>query len=337
MAEKRTGSIVTSAVMLIRSNILYAPRLMNSWFPAETWVEALQKLGHIDASLNLRVRQFNAAFARSGLFGSVMSRFDGSNESGMFRVSFQHRHYYYLTQEKMQAMYPSPLNRAWKDRVLDSAANVLSIPCTRARPHNVDTVTVLRSSVNETDVREENEPQSSNKRQRLETAVALCSYWPSSHEAHQLFKPTSCRAYSSSGDGNNNSTETTTTESPQEALERRISELRAVNESEDSWRAIVKGGDPDNYCTKAEIFEIRQRATFLCVAYQLALKHMNQWTWHDCCRKASLPSGPPRVGPRPSRMCSLHCPEKCRLSSWFNICRIHLHRPLRVASIACRG
>ncbi len=81
----------------------------------------------------------------------------------------------------MQAMYPSPLNQAWKDRVLDSAANVLSIPCTRARPHNVDTVTVLRSSVNETDVREENEPQSSNKRQRLETAVALCSYWPSSH------------------------------------------------------------------------------------------------------------------------------------------------------------
>jgi hypothetical protein len=80
----------------------------------------------------------------------------------MFRVSFQHRQYYYLTQENMQAMYPSPLNRAWKDRVLDSAANVLSIPCTRARPHNVDTVTILRSSVNETDIREENEPQSNN-------------------------------------------------------------------------------------------------------------------------------------------------------------------------------
>jgi hypothetical protein len=71
-------------------------------------------------------------------------------------------------------------------------------------------------------------------------------------------------------------------------LKRQISELQAVNKSEDSWRAIVKGGDPDYYCTKAAIFEIRQRATFLCVVYQLALKHMNQWTWHDCCRKACL-------------------------------------------------
>ena len=50
----------------------------------------------------------------------------------------------------------------------------------------------------------------------------------------------------------------------------------------------MKGGDPDNYCTKAEIFEIRQRATFLCMAYQLALRHMNEWTWQDCCRKACL-------------------------------------------------
>jgi hypothetical protein len=43
------------------------------------------------------------------------------------------------------------------------------------------------------------------------------------------------------------------------------------------------GRDADNYCTKAEIFEIRQRATFLCHAYQLALANMNKWTWHRCC------------------------------------------------------
>ena len=38
-----------------------------------------------------------------------------------------------------------------------------------------------------------------------------------------------------------------------------------------------------SYCTKSEIFEIRQRATFLCHAYQLALNNMNNWTWHQCC------------------------------------------------------
>ncbi|KAI2490640.1 hypothetical protein MHU86_23939 [Fragilaria crotonensis] len=82
-------------------------------------------------------------------------------------------------------------------------------------------------------------------------------------------------------------TDTTNLESPQEALERRIIQLQAVHESEDRWRAIVKGGDPDNICTKAEVFEIRQRAIFLCLAYQLvALTNMNEWTWHHCCKVA---------------------------------------------------
>jgi hypothetical protein len=74
--------------------------------------------------------------------------------------------------------------------------------------------------------------------------------------------------------------------SPQEAVERRITRLQAVYASEDSWRCVVKGGDPDNYCTKAEIFEIWQRSMFLCMAYQLAFRRMNHWTWQDCCREA---------------------------------------------------
>jgi hypothetical protein len=75
-------------------------------------------------------------------------------------------------------------------------------------------------------------------------------------------------------------------ESPQEALKRRISQLQSVHESEDSWRSVVKGGDADNFCTKSKIFEIRQRATFLCLSYQLAPANMNQWTWHNCCKEA---------------------------------------------------
>jgi hypothetical protein len=92
MVEKRLYSIVTSAVTLIRSDTVYARRLMNCWLPpAETWVGSLQKFGNIDTSLTfLTIRQFNAAFSRLSLFGSVMSRFDGSNQSGIFRVSFQH-------------------------------------------------------------------------------------------------------------------------------------------------------------------------------------------------------------------------------------------------------
>ncbi len=114
--------------MLIRNDPTYGPRLMNCWLPADTWVEALQKTGHIDAALAIDTRKFNATFAKSGSFGSLMSRFDGSNHTGVFH--YQHRQYYYFTEEKRQISYPSPLNKAWKERVLEMAENVFSIPST---------------------------------------------------------------------------------------------------------------------------------------------------------------------------------------------------------------
>ena len=75
-------------------------------------------------------------------------------------------------------------------------------------------------------------------------------------------------------------------EIPQEALERRIQLLRSVHNNEDKWQNVIVGRNADNFCTKAEIAGMRQRSTFLCCAFQLALENMNQWTWQDCCREA---------------------------------------------------
>jgi hypothetical protein len=127
--------------------------------------------------------------------------------------------------------------------------------------------------------------ESPKKRQRREddTAASSLSYWPFSPEAyHFLFKPRSGTG-NAVGGSDRGSTSATSNESPQEALERRIQILQSVHKSEDSWRNVIIGRDADNFCTKAEIFEIRQRAIFLCRAYQLALKHMNNWTWYKCC------------------------------------------------------
>jgi hypothetical protein len=111
MPNTKIHAIVIRAVSLICSDTIYdGPRLMNSCLPAETWVEALRKLGHIDEDLVFSVHQFNAAFAKSSANGSAtMLTFDGSNQTGMFRVGFQHRHYYSLTQElKKHAMHHLP-------------------------------------------------------------------------------------------------------------------------------------------------------------------------------------------------------------------------------------
>jgi hypothetical protein len=134
-------------------------------------VEALYKTGHIDAAIIIDVRKFNTAMSRAPLF-SMMSWFDGSNLSGVFRVSNQHQHFYFVTQETMQVMYPSPLNQSWKKKVLEIAANALAIPSTRARPSTVDPTTVLHESVSGEDDADASEQESPNKRQRVNAAAA---------------------------------------------------------------------------------------------------------------------------------------------------------------------
>jgi hypothetical protein len=58
MADQGIYSIFVSAVMLIRVDPVYGRRLSNCWLPAATWVEALQKTGHIDAGIVIDVRKF---------------------------------------------------------------------------------------------------------------------------------------------------------------------------------------------------------------------------------------------------------------------------------------
>ena len=171
-----------------------------------------------------------------------------------------------------------------------AGVNALEIPSTRARPSTTSTTSISTGTeVSDTT----NEDELPAKRQRLVDGNAgacfSASYWPESPEAHQLFQPRGDNSVSGTSaicDDSSTPVPTIVVETPQEALERRIGLLKSVHESEDSWRNVVKGRDADNFCSKGEIFEIRQQATFLCLAYQLALQHMNSWTWHDCCKES---------------------------------------------------
>jgi hypothetical protein len=75
-------------------------------------------------------------------------------------------------------------------------------------------------------------------------------------------------------------------ESAKEAVEQRIMLLQTVHEDAVSRQNIIVGRDEKDFCSKSEIFKIRQRAIFLCHAYQIAIEKMNNWTWHDCCKEA---------------------------------------------------
>ncbi len=84
MSDKGIHTVLFRAVMLLRADDTYGPRMSNCWLPAATWVEAIRKSGHIDGSLIIDVRKFNTAMSKSSLFGELMTRFDGSNATGVF-------------------------------------------------------------------------------------------------------------------------------------------------------------------------------------------------------------------------------------------------------------
>ena len=127
------------------------------------------------------------------------------------------------------------------------AANVLLIPSTRARPCTGDLIPVLATTTTDGDninANEDEEQPSPLKRHRTHAPASVgdgssttrTSYWLFSPEAFHLFRPSS----RSGGDtllvgGDSRSI----TETPQEALERRILVIQSVNKREDSWRNVI--------------------------------------------------------------------------------------------------
>jgi hypothetical protein len=127
--------IISNAVSSLHADPTWGPRLSNKWLPTEIWVDALTKSHLIDKSFVVDSRKFNKAMTSSkSEWSESMLHFDGTNNTGVFRVCFQKQFYYFITERKKQVPYPAPLDAAWKDRVLAAAANVLVIPTTRSRP-----------------------------------------------------------------------------------------------------------------------------------------------------------------------------------------------------------
>ena len=87
---------------------------------------------------SIRVGTFNAAMGRSrGDFdGQMISRYDGTNTTGIFRLKFQQAVYYFVIDKGKQIPYPQ-LDQSWKEGVLVLAGNVLNIPSTRSSSNEV--------------------------------------------------------------------------------------------------------------------------------------------------------------------------------------------------------
>jgi hypothetical protein len=122
-----------------------------------------------------------------------------------------------------------------------------------------------------------------NKRPRIvddceivDSSCTTRSFWSCSPVAYQVFRPEKQGASNDDFDS----------ETPMEAVQRRILLLQSVREKEHNWSNVVVGRDYDNVCTKAEVCEIRQsRSNFPILCLPLGSGKMNNWLWHDCCKR----------------------------------------------------
>ena len=307
-------STISSAFAKMRVDPVLKQKLWNKWLPAEVWVEALTNSNLIDEDFSFNVISFNSAMIKndSEINGLLIDRFDGTNTTGVFQLSYQKRKYYYVTDPNVQVQYPKPLDRSWKEAMLAAAKDVLPVGDrserkrrvvasheTSHKRQNTDTTKpqsapMINGAIGGTmatltpDERVKNRHKSAttiapeplaNVRQGTTTVTPGAQaekqvlpkmfYW-NSPEASKLFGVKLERPE----------------DDVRDALRIRIKLLQSVNQDQKGWRKVIEGGDPDNICSGHEIFSIRGRSMTLCLAYQIAIEHMNKWTWKECCTEA---------------------------------------------------
>ncbi|KAI2495979.1 hypothetical protein MHU86_18546 [Fragilaria crotonensis] len=326
-------AIIRSAFMRLCSDETFRLRVWRKWLPAEIWAAALTLSGLIDESICIvDAKKFNAAMFRSKLHfdGLSMDRFDGTNQSGVFRITFQKTMYYVVTDPFEQVEYPYPLDKKWKDRVVSIAADVLSIGIrTRSttsslfsfKDNEVDSATLdkfLSSSSKLTEPQQYTKDaslsttspeESTDTRSAVGAAVSshrssdqhdwqqeqelqgvprvlqnntsTLPFW-NSHDAWNLFVGGGHTSFEKFSAANNNDGG----ESVLDILEHNVIVLQSVSKTPSGWRNVVQGRDNENLCSEADIFVLQSRSIILCLAYRTAIRHMNSWTWKQCCTEA---------------------------------------------------
>jgi hypothetical protein len=259
-------TVIRQAFVRVCDDAFFRARLWNKWLPAATWVEAIGKSGFIDINLFVvTIKDFNSAMGKAKLEfnGHLFDRFDTVNDQGIFRVKFHKQWYYYVTDPKKQALYPCPLDVAWKEKVSTDASLVLFARPTRLStqrpstfhsdevappPNKRSRTTMTTTTVTTAPVEEEEQGQEDQQEETGEeetprgtpppiaatTAVFTdsTSYW-NSRDARKLFGSTV------SGDSEGS----LTIDDVKLILELHVVKLCQGNKHKDGWRHVVQGRD----------------------------------------------------------------------------------------------
>jgi hypothetical protein len=268
------ASIIVSAFGVARQDAFYKSKLCNEWVTATTWIEAVKNNIASTTGVAVCLRNFNVAMSK---WFSDFERFNGDNISGVFRVKFSKKFYYYVTDPCTTAVMPL-MDKAWRSAIHSREINLLRSTRSQAPADARDEEPPSHEHDPPPPRTSDGTTTPSNKRRRTGEATTitpediLSQDYFEQGEARNLFKPRD------------------EDEDVRATLERRIEALRYVNANVEGWRYVIKGHDPDNLCTANDIFELRLRCQLLCQAYLFALEHMgggsDHKTWGQCCQEA---------------------------------------------------
>jgi len=288
MVKPKQCDLIEKAISLTCEHPMFKERLMNKWITDSTLVRAINSVHVLDKQVvDLDTSRLNKSLTTNPKLKILMDRFDGVNNSGLYRVNYCGRFFYYLTSKgNNQVSYPpvttenewvSKIELAqeailWAQRMgVASAEGVIEIT---SSPVGLETPTGTRADTAAASptpkrlrlISPQDAANAVNSQQ-----IATQSFWESP-EATKLFCPKE----------DDNSVE--------ETLQRRVKNLSSAVSATDGWRNIVEGPDPDNLCSDANINSMRQRCMLLCQAYLIALKRLvrghGKSTWKACCDEA---------------------------------------------------
>jgi len=275
-------SIIQDAFELLLSHAVLRPKLQGKWLSARTFIDAMKEARYFsdEHKVAVDVKKFNSAMTKSNKWGMAMRCFDGTNGTGIWQVSYNHRPFYMIGMPGLQVEYPAKLDLVWYQEVCCNEIGILqrSRSATEAGllQHNEDTITIQQLSV-VIDVNGEapSRQQNSSEETVVTAAFAVSQerrpsgvYWDST-EAKKLFgaRPDD--------------------ENALVTLERKIEKLKAGNQTVEGYRNLIFGRDPGDECTAYQVYEVRQKSALLCTAYIFARDQMgNKVKWESCCQQS---------------------------------------------------
>ena len=148
-------NVVAAALKMTLQNPSIANKIKNRWISADLLLQAIQRSNSFPTGFDIdRARLNNALGKLSHL--QEMDRIDGTNQSGIFRLKYSKRLFYFIGTPKEQVAYPH-LNASWTKLVMEYG-NGVSFRSTRSSQ-----IPLAEDNLNNQPNTSDSEPESTNQ------------------------------------------------------------------------------------------------------------------------------------------------------------------------------